>query len=137
MIAAKLCYDHGDNNEDTVVNPYDRMRRAVRVGCPFCSEWIPTPRRMTEVFSPEGALGGRCQCGAVFVVDEIGRAGGLALIDAQTLLCAGDTVAAGRLETGVHVDVETRPYLAMGATARRQRGGPTVWFVKRRDDAAD
>ncbi len=123
-------------DEDTVTNPYERMQQAVRVGCPFCFEWIPTPKRVADVFSPEGALGGRCECGAAFVVDETGRSGGLALMDAQTMLCDGDTVAAGTLETGVHVDVETRPYQGMGHSQRgRAQVGRLVWFVKRRDDA--
>ena len=61
-----------------MAHPSERMRRAARVGCPFCWEWIPTPTQEKDVFSPEGCLGGRCTCGAVFVIDETGRLGGQA-----------------------------------------------------------
>lgn len=108
------------------------MRRAARVGCPFCFEWIPEPTRVVEVYSPEGAKGGRCECGAAFVIDETGKSGGLALLDAQTLLCAGDSAEAATLETGVHVEVETREWLSPGAGRRGHSYlSPTVWFVRR------
>lgn len=116
-------------------NPFRRRLKAFRVGCPFCWEWIPTPKKQTNVFSPEGSLGGRCACGAVFVVDETGRSGGQALMDAQVLLCDGDLDRAMTLETDVHVEVRNRPVQAQaGAPTRGPQGGsymtPKVWFVK-------
>ncbi|MFC1610331.1 hypothetical protein ACFL6C_05185 [Myxococcota bacterium] len=116
-------------------HPLDRVRQAMRVGCPFCFEWISDPRTVSEVYSPEGALGGRCACGAVFIVDETGRAGGQALMDAQAFLCDGDVSRALKLESGVHVDVETREYYGKPNSAGIGRGGyltPKVWFVKLR-----
>jgi hypothetical protein len=109
----------------------DRMGQAARVGCPFCFEWIPAPKRTFDVYSPEGAKGGRCQCGAVFVVDETGKSGGLALLDAQTLLCDGDTERAIQLETDVHVEVKTRDFVSPGAAHRGHSYlTPKVWFVR-------
>jgi hypothetical protein len=108
------------------------MRAAARVGCPFCFEWIPKPRLTHHVYSPEGAKGGRCECGAAFVIDETGKSGGVALLDAQTLLCDGNTQEAATLETGVHVEVETRDYRAPGAGMRGHSYlKPKVWFVRR------
>ncbi len=109
-------------------HPMDRMRKAARVGCPFCFEWIPELEQTFDVYSPEGAKGGRCECGAVFVLDETGKAGGLALIDAQTLLCDGDTQRAMTLETDVHVEVKTRDYKSVGQGHSYMP--PKLWFVK-------
>lgn len=116
-------------------NPFRRKPRTFRVGCPFCWEWIPTPKTQLNVFSPEGCLGGRCECGAVFVVDETGKAGGQALLDVQALACDGDLDRAMTLETGVDVDVETRPVQAQARSlSRGPQGGsymtPKVWFVR-------
>ena len=83
----------------------DRMRRAARIGCPFCFEWIPKPKRVQAVYSPD--------------------------IDAQTLLCDGDAQAAAALETDVHVKVETRDYTGPGGVRQHAGLTPKVWFVKR------
>ncbi len=64
-------------------NPIERHLQSTRVGCPFCWEWIPKPEQMIAVFSGDGCLGGRCSCGAGFVIDETGHSGGQALLDAQ------------------------------------------------------
>lgn len=98
---------------------------------PGCASFGPAILSLRED-SPEGAKGGRCECGAAFVVDETGRSGGLALIDAQTLLCDGDTQQAMRLETDVHVEVKTRDYRATGAGMRGHSYlRPKIWFVRR------
>jgi hypothetical protein len=81
-----------------------------RVGCPFCLEWLPPPKQIDNVFSPEGCSGGHCACGAVFVVDETGRLGGQALLDAQALLCAGDMTRALALDASKDIEVKNRQY---------------------------
>jgi hypothetical protein len=104
----------------------ERFRQAVRVGCPFCWEWIPTPRNVMDVFSADGCLGGRCSCGAAFVVDETGRSGGQALLDAQALVCDGDLDAALALESRVDVEIVERGARRFGASSLK----PKVWFAK-------
>jgi hypothetical protein len=116
-------------------NPIERVREKARVGCPFCWEWIPTPKTVFEAFSADGCLGGRCSCGAAFVVDETGRAGGQALLDAQALVCDGDLDRALKLSSGADYDVQTRPYHGPTATVAGRRRGhgymqPKVWFIK-------
>jgi hypothetical protein len=91
---------------------------------------------MLAVFSGDGCLGGRCHCGAAFVVDETGHSGGQALLDAQAVACDGDLDAALALASGEDYVVETRPYQGPTAAAglgRRQGHAhlqPKVWFVK-------
>jgi hypothetical protein len=57
--------------------------------CPFCEALLPRPRkRPWNVISL--LPGGRCACGAVFVVDPTGRNGGQALLEALEDACGGD-----------------------------------------------
>ena len=119
-------------------NPFaERMRKARRILCPFCKEKVPPPRRVTEVFTPDGCLAGRCACGAVYAVDETGRLGGQALLDAQTVLCDGNLEQAMSLESGKHVDVRSRrcPVLTIrggGSRFKQTSASARAWFVRRR-----
>ena len=111
------------------------MRQKAQVGCPFCWEWIPTPKTVFDGFSADGCLGGRCSCGVAFVVDETGHSGGQALLDAQALACGGDLDRAMKLSSGEDYEVQTRPYQGPTNTIARRRYGqgymqPKVWFVK-------
>jgi hypothetical protein len=57
--------------------------------CAFCGAALPRPKRRpwkTESLLP----GGRCACGAFFVVDPTGRNGGQALLEALEDACGGD-----------------------------------------------
>jgi hypothetical protein len=117
-----------------------RMRRARQILCPFCKEGVPAPRRVTAVFTPGGCLAERCSCGAVYAVDETGRLGGQALLDAQAVLCDGDLHLAKTLETGRHVDVRSKPFqiqtLPPGTTRfDRVSASARAWFVRRRNEA--
>jgi hypothetical protein len=89
------------------------------------------------VFTPEGCLAGRCSCGAVYAVDETGRLGGEALLDAQAVLCDGDLKLAMTLETGKQVDVHSKPLRSQTlqpGTSRFDRVSKSAraWFVRRR-----
>ncbi len=118
----------------------ERMRKARRLVCPFCKEGVPAPGRVMTVFTPDGCLAERCSCGAVYAVDETGRLGGQALLDAQAVLCDGDLRLAMTLESGKQVDVESQPCpiraVQVGAT-RFNRTSPSAraWFVRRRIEA--
>ena len=122
-------------------NPFtQRMRKARQILCPFCKEKVPTPRRVMTVFTPEGCLTERCSCGAVYAVDETGRLGGQALLDAQAVLCNGDLRLAMTLETGKQVDVRSQPLGTQtfrGGASRfnRTSGSARAWFVRRRTQA--
>jgi hypothetical protein len=118
-------------------NPFaERMRKARQILCPFCKEEVPAPRRVMTVFTPEGCLAERCSCGAVYAVDETGRLGGQALLDAQAVLCEGDLRLAMTLETGKQVDVRSRPLgtqtIKGGGRFNRTGASSRAWFVRRR-----
>jgi len=92
---------------------------------------------VTTVFTPDGCLAGRCACGAVYAVDETGRLGGQALLDAQAVLCDGDLRLAMKLESGRQVDVQSRPFPVQTIRDRASRFNRTsasarAWFVRRR-----
>jgi hypothetical protein len=94
-----------------------------------------------DVFSADGCLGGRCSCGAAFVIDVTGRSGGQALLDAQALACDGDLDRAMRMSSGVDYDVQTRPYQGPTNTVGGPRFGgghlqPKAWFVKLKSPTA-
>jgi hypothetical protein len=105
--------------------------------CPFCEESVPAPRRVMAVFTPDGCLAGRCPCGAVYAVDETGRLGGQALLDAQAVLCDGDLHLAMTLASGKQVDVRSQPFPVQKIRDRASRFARTsasarAWFVRRR-----
>jgi hypothetical protein len=113
------------------------MRKARQILCPFCKQAVPAPRRVTTVFTPGGCLAETCACGAVYAVDETGRLGGAALLDAQAVLCDGDLRLAMTLESGKHVDVRSKPFriqrLRAGASRfDRVSASARAWFVRRR-----
>lgn len=122
----------------TSANPFaKRMRGAKRILCPFCEAKVPAPGQVMAVFTPDGCLAGRCSCGAVYAVDETGRLGGQALLDAQAVLCDGDLKLAIKLESGRHVDVRSQPCPVQTIRDRASRFARTsasarLWFVRRR-----
>lgn len=88
-----------------------------------------------KVFSGSGRLGGRCECSAVYVIDETGKDGGLALLDAQALACDGDLDRAMTLDSGVDFKLKIREVVARTRTGpgRARVSGylsPKVWFLK-------
>ena len=114
-----------------------RMRKARQLRCPFCKGNVPAPVRVMTVFTPAGCLGERCSCGAVYAVDETGRLGGQALLDAQALLCDGDLHRAMRLESGTQVEVRSRrcptQTIQVGAgRLDRVSASARIWFVRLR-----
>ena len=116
-------------------DPIRRLQQRAKVGCAFCWEWIPSPKKMIAVFSADGCLGGRCRCGAAFVIDETGKAGGQALLDAQAVACDGDLDRALSLNSREDYEVKTRPYQGPTPTlAGRPHGHgylqPKIWFLK-------
>lgn len=67
--------------------------------CAFCGAALPRPKRRPG--SPSSLLpGGRCACGACFVVDPTGRNGGQALVEALEDACGGDRQRASFLVPG-------------------------------------
>ena len=110
-----------------------RRKRKPTVVCPFCEALLPEPTPQEAVFS-SGAIGGECACGAVFCVDETGRQGGVALLDAQALACDGDLERAMALDVKNQAEVQTRPWMPLGASQiSRPRGpaygDPQVWIL--------
>ena len=122
-------------------NPFaERMRKATQILCPFCEAAVPPPSRVMMVFTPEGCLAERCSCGAVYAVDETGRLGGQALLDAQAVLCDGDLNLAMTLESGKQVDVQSQRCRSHtihvgGGRLTRTSASARAWFVRRTVEA--
>ena len=66
--------------------------------CPFCGAALPRPKRRAGATSL--LPGGRCTCGACFVVDPTGRNGGHALLEALADACGGDRARSNFLQPG-------------------------------------
>jgi hypothetical protein len=66
--------------------------------CPFCGAALPRPKRRADTLSL--LPGGRCACGASFVVDPTGRNGGDALLEALADACGGDRARSNFLVPG-------------------------------------
>jgi hypothetical protein len=125
-------------NEVPDVNPFaSKMRKAMQILCPFCKAEVPVPRRIAAVFTPEGCLAERCPCGAAYVVDETGRLGGQALLDAQAVLCNGDLDQAMTLASADQIEVRHQPCRSHvihlgGGRLTRTAASARAWFVRRR-----
>jgi len=108
--------------------------RSHRVGCPFCWEWLPDPQHRLDVFSGEGCQGGRCECGAFFVVDETGKLGGQALLDLQALACDGDLDRAMQLVSGTDFELKRKSVndatpQFRGRVQGQGSNGPQIWAL--------
>jgi hypothetical protein len=107
----------------------------LQIGCGFCWEPLPTPEVQHDVFSGEGCLGGRCACGASFVIDETGREGGRTQLDLLALLSGGDLDRALALDVAREVELKRRDLA--GGTGRHGRRMPAqgqlppkIWFAR-------
>lgn len=107
------------------------MIKNFKVGCPFCWEYLPKPKLITAVYSGEGGQGGCCSCGAFYIVDETGRSGGQALMDVQTMACAGDVDKALKLNSNVDFELKTK---LLREDGRNLPGHsylqPKIWAIK-------
>ncbi len=107
----------------------------LKLGCPFCWEWVPPPGLGLPAFSPEGCEGGQCTCGAWFVVDRTGKSGGQALLDARALASEGDLERALALREGEDFEVKSRTIEPetrsnMSPVTGHSYLGPRVWFIR-------
>ena len=67
--------------------------------CSFCGAALPRPKKRPS--NPTSVLpGGRCACGACFVIDATGRNGGQALLEALEDACDGDRARSQYLVPG-------------------------------------
>ena len=82
------------------------------------------------------AKGGRCSCGALFLLDVNGKRGGETVVDGLTMLCDGDSDRAMRLEEKVDYRLRRRGYdprshsLIDRVRGMGGYGQPKLWFLK-------
>lgn len=115
----------------------DRPQRVQRkekpAACPFCETTIPRPAALSGYDSN----GGRCACGAVFLVDETGKHGGQVLLDGLTLLCDGDVDRAMALDSKADYELRRLGYrprthsLEPALPMRVSFGRPRLYFLRR------
>jgi hypothetical protein len=108
-------------------------RRGDPVLCPFCKAPVPRPSSLPAVGPTSAeASGGRCACGAVFLLDASGREGGQLVIEGLARLCDGDLDRALALRGGLDYRIESLGYNPRGHNAEAvRRGGfgrPKLWF---------
>ncbi len=66
--------------------------------CPFCAAMIVAPEEIKT--ESGGFIGGRCECGAVYVCDPTGHNVGEAYLDALTYACGEDVMTFDSLNSG-------------------------------------
>jgi hypothetical protein len=111
-------------------------RKGEPVRCPFCARQLARPAAIDH--GPgEVALGGRCACGALYLLDASGREGGQRLVDGLAALCAGDIARAMSLRAGVDYEVHGLGYNPRGHCLEHgcaRRGGafglPKLWCFR-------
>lgn len=104
--------------------------------CLFCETKIPKPTYISDDTGPDGAQGGHCtRCGALFLTDITGRAGGQAVMDGLKLLAGGDEDAAIALRADIDYKLDGAGYnprthsMDPKGSAKRY-GQPKLWFFK-------
>lgn len=119
------------------MSPFERRyaRKEPPAACPLCKEPVPKPRYLTEERSPDACQGGRCSCGALYIVDVTGRAGGQAVLDGLAMLCDGDIDKAMQLRAGVDYVMEgvgynPRTHSLDPKQSVRRYGLPKLWFFR-------
>lgn len=118
-------------------NPYRKRHEKNRARCTFCETPISRPKEFPEAENGVTAVGGHCQCGAIFVADLTGKGGGEALWEGLTLLCDGDADQAMRLQTGKDYELEHRVYqprthgMEPPMKGRAGLARPSLWFFRR------
>jgi hypothetical protein len=111
---------------------YDRKEKPA--ACPFCDQRIPRPAPFVDVEVDCG--GGRCACGALFVVDVTGKQGGQVFLDGLTVLCDGDLDRGVSLQAKVDYEVVSLGYrprthsLESRLPGRGGFGTPKLWFFR-------
>lgn len=120
--------------------PKRKRQEARTLDCPFCERQTTSPKEVFEVFSGDPVLGGACACGAGFVIDETGKAGGQTLLDALAMACAGDLDRALGLDSSRDYKVNKQAYTGSANTLGVRRAcssyvRPKVWFVKLTGDS--
>lgn len=109
-------------------------RREVPVACPFCESRVPRPTKLPEA---DQFVGGRCQCGALYVFDETGREGGQILVEGLAILCDGDLDRAMGLSAGRDYEVKDLGYRARSHSVEPKAlghggfGRPKLYFFRR------
>ncbi len=99
--------------------------------CPFCGGPFKRPEVLTGDFTD--FLGGRCDCGAVYVNDVTGKNLGETLMDCLVFACDNDWDRAQSLEPEVDYDEFTISYDDQAHvihTSLRQRMRGKIIFIK-------
>jgi hypothetical protein len=68
------------------------MEKYRNFSCPFCGRQPEAPHKMEMHFGE--TVGGRCNCGAIYIYDETGRMLGQAFVEGLALLYGDDYDAA-------------------------------------------
>ena len=85
-------------------------RKEPHAACPFCEAKIPRPAPRESVSTEDSFDGGGCQCGAIFILDLTGKAGGVALLETLATICDGDLDRGLKLQADVDYKLEQVPY---------------------------
>ncbi len=101
--------------------------------CPFCRRFLAVPG---EIMTETGeVLGGRCECGAVYVSDPTGHNMGEAYLDALSLACGGDWGTCSSLEAGENyreavLNYDSRGHKLWETKDRRRDYSSKMIFIK-------
>ena len=109
--------------------------------CGFCKKQLPRPQIQFQTFSSDERHGGRCKCGAAYIVDETGKRGGQTLLDCLALLCDGDLDRALSLNKTDYEEqilaYNVKSHSFMKNRPVKQYIQPRMWFIrlKTKDDS--
>lgn len=106
------------------------MARTKPLQCPFCENYLRKPIDLT--IRDLDITGGICTCGAIYALDQSGRAMGEIFMDALTFVCRGDVDKALSLDPEDYESVDLEYDLRENRIGRRSGGGKLskIFFVK-------
>ena len=111
-------------------------RREPHAACPFCEEKIPRALPRESVSTEDRFDGGACPCGAIYILDLTGKAGGVALLEALASVCDGDLDLGLKLRADVDYKLIQVPYNPRTHSLDPKRGRasfgqPMLYFCRR------
>jgi hypothetical protein len=119
------------------------QRKEPVAACLFCDTKIPKPAYLSDERGPDAVMGGYCKaCGALFITDITGRAGGQALMDGLNYLAGGDEDKALTMRADVDYAYKgsaynPRTHSMDPKSGARRYGVPKLWFFKLLEPAAE
>lgn len=111
-------------------------RRGRELRCPFCDSELPRPGELKLQFG-EKVLAGRCDCGAIYLLDQTGKSVGEIMVHGLGMVAESLSMAMTDLEPGKDYDdvilsYDWRTHRSAGVSTGYMDGYGRLYVIKSR-----